>query len=110
MKPERAHDHLSLDWLGDAGGCAGQNSMIIRTDGTLAPCFLMYCATHDWGLVGNHQFETGQPDSMKQSCQLHCFSTLNHNLAYCYKASRAIKWTLEQALRGFQSTTGSFDD
>lgn len=89
---------------------AGENSMIIRTDGTLAPCFPMYSATYDWGLVGHHRFETRQLDSMKHSCQAHCFSTLNHNLAYCYKASRAIKWTLKQALRGFQGTTGSFED
>jgi MoaA/NifB/PqqE/SkfB family radical SAM enzyme len=89
---------------------AGENSMIIRTDGTLAPCFPMYSATYDWGIVGHHRFETRQLDAMKQSCQSHCFSTLNHNLAYCYKASRAIKWTLRQALRGFQGTTGSFED
>ena len=31
---------------------AGQNSIIIRTDGTLAPCFPMYSATEDWGVVG----------------------------------------------------------
>jgi hypothetical protein len=84
--------------------------MIIRTDGTLAPCFPMYSATYDWGIVGQHRFETRQLDAMKQSCQSQCFSTLNHNLAYCYKASRAIKWTLKQALRGFQGTTGSFED
>src|SRR5215469_11685453 len=89
---------------------AGENSISIRTDGTLAPCFPMYSATYDWGLVGDHRFETRQLNAMKQSCQPHCFSTLNHNLAYCYKASRAIKWTLKQALRGFQGTTGSFED
>jgi hypothetical protein len=84
--------------------------MIIRTDGTLAPCFPMYSATYDWGVVGNHRFEAKQLDSMKQTCQTHCFSTLNHNLAYCYKASRAIKWTLKQAMNRFQGTTGSFED
>jgi MoaA/NifB/PqqE/SkfB family radical SAM enzyme len=89
---------------------AGHNNVIIRTDGTLAPCFPMYSATHDWGVVGNHNFEKQQLDAMKQSCQPHCFSTLNHNLAYCYKASRAIKWTIKQAFRGFQGTTGSFED
>lgn len=89
---------------------AGQNSMIIRTDGTLAPCFPMYSATYDWGVVAKHGFDVEQLDSMKQTCQSHCFSTLNHNLAYCYKASRAIKWTMKQALRGFQGTTGSFED
>jgi len=32
---------------------------------------------------------------MKQTCQQHCFSTLNHNLAYCYDDARVIKfvWT-----------------
>ncbi len=89
---------------------AGHNSMIIRTDGTLAPCFPMYSANYDWGVVGDHRFETAQLQEMKGGCQSHCFSTLNHNLAYCYKASRAIKWTLKQALRGFQGTTGSFED
>ena len=89
---------------------AGQNSLIIRTDGTLAPCFPMYSATHDWGTAGNPCFEKQQLADMKVECQKHCFSTLNHNLAYCYDASRAIRWVLKQAARGFQGTTGSFDD
>jgi len=29
---------------------------------------------------------------MKSTCQQHCFSTLNHNLAYCYNDARVIKW------------------
>jgi len=65
---------------------AGQNSLIIRTDGTLAFCFPMYSATHDW------------------------FSTLNHNLAYCYHATRAIRSVRKQAAHGFRGTTGSFED
>ncbi len=87
---------------------AGQNSLIIRVDGTLAPCFPMYSATHDWGTIENHRFEVSQLDEMKTSCQKHCFSTLNHNLGFCYNDSRAIKWVLKQAARGFQGTTGSF--
>ena len=89
---------------------AGHNSLIIRTDGTLAPCFPMYSATYNWGAVGKHGFEDIQLSDMKKSCQTHCFSTLNHNLAYCYKASRAIKWVARQAARGFQGTTGSFEE
>ena len=38
---------------------AGQNSLIIRVDGTLAPCFPMYTANYDWGVVGDHKFERG---------------------------------------------------
>jgi MoaA/NifB/PqqE/SkfB family radical SAM enzyme len=89
---------------------AGQNSLIIRVDGTLAPCFPMYSARHDWGLVGNHNFRVPQLNEMKKECQTHCFSTLNHNLGYCYDAARAFKWVFKQASRGFQGTSGSFDD
>lgn len=87
---------------------AGQNSLIIRTDGTLAPCFPLYSAKHDWGAIEDHKFEVPQLNEMKKSCQTHCFSTLNHNLGFCYNDSRVIKWVLQQALHGFQGVTGSF--
>jgi MoaA/NifB/PqqE/SkfB family radical SAM enzyme len=88
---------------------AGQNSLIIRVDGSLAPCFPMYSASYDWGMIENHKFEVKQLTEMKKSCQTHCFSTLNHNLGYCYDDGRVIRWVLRQALRGFQGVTGSFD-
>jgi MoaA/NifB/PqqE/SkfB family radical SAM enzyme len=87
---------------------AGHNNVIVRVDGTLAPCFPMYSATYDWGTAGDHKFETKQLDEMKKGCQPHCFSTLNHNLAYCYDAARVVKWLGKQAARGFQGATGSF--
>jgi MoaA/NifB/PqqE/SkfB family radical SAM enzyme len=89
---------------------AGQNSLIIRVDGTLAPCFPMYSAKYDWGVVEKHKFEVGQLDEMKKECQTHCFSTLNHNLGFCYNDARVIKWVVRQALRGFQGVSGSFTD
>lgn len=91
-------------------GCrAGQNSIIIHVDGALAPCFPMYSATYDWGVVGQHTFDTRQLDEMKKTCETLWFSTLNHNLAYCYDAGRAIRWVLKQVMRGFQGIAGSFD-
>ena len=87
---------------------AGQNSLIIRVDGTLAPCFPMYSATHNWGTIENHRFDNSQLDHMKTSCQTHCFSTLNHNLGFCYNDTRVIKWVLKQASHGFQGVSGSF--
>ena len=73
----------------------GQNNVIVRTDGTLAPCFPMYPATYDWGTIDAHKFTSEQLVPMKKVCQQHCFSTLNHNLAYCYNDARVIKfiWT-----------------
>jgi hypothetical protein len=61
----------------------------------VAPCFPMYASTYDWGNIDKHKFDDGQLAGMKKTCQQHCFSTLNHNLAYCYNDARVIKfvWT-----------------
>jgi MoaA/NifB/PqqE/SkfB family radical SAM enzyme len=88
---------------------AGQNNVIIRVDGSLAPCFPMYSATYDWGTIGNHKFEVRQLDDMKESCQKHCFSTLNHNLAYCYNDMRVIRWLWKQAKNRFQGGADTFE-
>jgi len=87
---------------------AGQNSLIIRTDGTLAPCFPMYSATHDWGVIGDHKFDVKQLDDMKVDCTKHCLSTCNYILGYCYDNLRVIKWGLTQAMHGFRGVSGSF--
>jgi MoaA/NifB/PqqE/SkfB family radical SAM enzyme len=87
---------------------AGQNSLIIRTDGTLAPCFPMYSATHDWGVVGAHKFDVKQLDEMKVECSKHCLSTCNYILGYCYDTSRVLTWAAKQAMHGFKGATGSF--
>lgn len=84
---------------------AGQNSLIIRTDGTLAPCFPMYSATHDWGAINNPKFDTKQLDEMKVECSKHCLSTCNYILAYCYDTARVIKWVARQSLHGFRGAT-----
>jgi len=61
---------------------ADQNGVIIRTDGTVAPCFPMYGATFYRGNIDRPQFD--QP-------RRHCFSTLNHTLAYCYNDAGVVK-------------------
>ena len=89
---------------------AGQNNVIIRTDGTVAPCFPMYAASYDWGNIEDSHFDAGELRHMKKTCQRHCFSTLNHNLAYCYNDARVIKWLWKQALNGFRGGARSFED
>jgi MoaA/NifB/PqqE/SkfB family radical SAM enzyme len=88
---------------------AGQNTVIIREDGTLAPCFPMYSSNYDWGIVGNDRFEKAQLDEMKVSCNKHCLSTCNYILSYCYDTTRVLKWIGKQAARGFNGVSGSFD-
>src|ERR1051325_3802386 len=89
---------------------AGQHNVIIRTDGTVAPCFPMYGSTFDWGNIDKPKFDQKQLLDMKKSCQRHCFSTLNHNLGYCYDDARVIKWLWKQAKNGFQGGAKSFED
>jgi hypothetical protein len=74
---------------------AGQNNVVVRTDGTLAPCFPMYSSPFDWGNIEQPKFDPAQLADMKKKCQRHCFSTLNHNLAYYYNDAWVIKfvWT-----------------
>jgi MoaA/NifB/PqqE/SkfB family radical SAM enzyme len=88
---------------------AGHNTMIIRVDGTLAPCFPMYSATHDWGVIGSPRFERAQLADMKKTCERHCYSTLNHIVGYGYNDRRAIQWLFKQALNGFQGIRGNFE-
>jgi len=90
---------------------AGQNNVIIRTDGTVAPCLPMYGATYNWGNIDQPRFDQQQLASMKKTCQQHCFSTLNHNLAYCYDDVRVIKWLWSNVIKNrFQGGVRSFDD
>jgi MoaA/NifB/PqqE/SkfB family radical SAM enzyme len=91
-------------------GCrAGQNTMIIRVDGTLAPCFPLYSATYDWGVAGSPKFNNKQLTEMKKECELHCFSTLNHIVSYVYNNGRVIKWILKHARTGFTTAQGTVE-
>jgi MoaA/NifB/PqqE/SkfB family radical SAM enzyme len=88
----------------------GQNNVIIRTDGTVAPCFPMYSATYNWGNIDKFNFDPTELKTMKKTCEKHCFSTLNHNLSYCYDGKRVMKWMWKQAKNGFGAGARSFED
>jgi MoaA/NifB/PqqE/SkfB family radical SAM enzyme len=87
---------------------AGEHSLIIRTDGTLAPCFPMYSATVDWGTIGNHKFDRNQLNEMKVECSKHCLSTCNYILGFCYNTRRVVTWGMKQAMHGFKGASGGF--
>jgi MoaA/NifB/PqqE/SkfB family radical SAM enzyme len=91
-------------------GCrAGQNTLIVRTDGTLAPCFPMYSATYDWGVAGAPKFDRAQLTEMKKECEKTCFSTLNHIVSYVYNNGRVIRWILRHAKNGFTRAEGTVE-
>ncbi len=87
---------------------AGHNTSLIRTDGTLAPCFSMYSSTYDWGTIENPKFDFRQLDEMKKTCKLHCLSTCQHTTGYAYSLWRVTKWLARQARRGFRGVSGGF--
>jgi MoaA/NifB/PqqE/SkfB family radical SAM enzyme len=75
---------------------AGQSNVVVRTDGTLAPCFPMYPSPFNWGNLDCAKFDQQQLAEMKKQCQRHCFSTLNHNLAYYYDDAWVIRFVWNQ--------------
>jgi hypothetical protein len=77
----------------------------------LHPNFPMYPSTFDWGNIDTPKFDSHQLKDMKKTCQHHCFSTLNHNLGYCYNDARVIKWVWKQAVTNkFKGGARSFED
>ncbi|PYX88562.1 MAG: hypothetical protein DMG68_08070 [Acidobacteria bacterium] len=71
----------------------------------------MYGSTYNSGNIEKHNFEWGQLADMKKTCQQHCFSTLNHNLAYCYNDARVVKFVWANLVKN-RMTGGamSFED
>ncbi len=86
---------------------AGQSTLVIRIDGTIAPCFPFYNENGEWGKVGE-QARFSEWDSSKQTCSRRCFSTLNYTVAHAYNDRRVIAWMLKQAKRGFRGVSGGF--
>src|SRR5215471_2856451 len=79
---------------------AGENSCLIRTDGTVAPCFPMYSATYDWGTIENPKFNRTQLHAMKDGCNTHCLSTTQYVLGHYYNNQTVLRWIIKQALHG----------
>ena len=49
--------------------------------------------------------------NLKNICQRHCFSTLNHNLGYCYNDARVIRWVWKQVVTNrLKGGAKSFED
>jgi MoaA/NifB/PqqE/SkfB family radical SAM enzyme len=77
----------------------GQNMVICRTDGTVAPCYPMRESGHDWGAVGCEKFDACQLAEMKQTCSGSCFSTVGFMLANYYDVGRVAREVSAQLAR-----------
>jgi MoaA/NifB/PqqE/SkfB family radical SAM enzyme len=83
---------------------AGQNCIVVRIDGTLAPCFEMYSSIEDWGKLGQHQLDQARLKSLKNRCNRKCLSTCNYNLASYYDAKKLFSWLVRNTIFTYRNT------
>lgn len=72
---------------------AGHNSLVIRTDGTLAPCFELYSSKKDWGRIFEPNFCQRELSLQKEECNPKCLSTCNFQVSHYYNSySSGLEW------------------
>lgn len=71
---------------------AGINTLVIRTDGRLTPCFEFFNDKSDWGMVGGPRFRRDRLDDLKKQCSSHCMSTCNFTGAYYCSFLTILGW------------------
>jgi radical SAM protein with 4Fe4S-binding SPASM domain len=78
---------------------AGILSMVIRLDGSFAPCFEMYGSEEDWGNVyDGPRFDRERLKELKKECSKRCLSTCNFQV-YHYTRSflYSLQWVAKHA-------------
>ena len=62
---------------------AGKMSMVIRLDGSFAPCFELYGSDEDWGnIYEGAKFDPDRLSKIKQRCTPTCLSTCNFQVCH----------------------------
>lgn len=82
---------------------AGKYSMIIRLDGSFAPCFELYGSDEDWGnIYDGHKFDPEKLAGQKQTCSPHCLSTCNFQVShYSRSFVYSAQWLAKHAYSSF---------
>jgi len=82
---------------------AGQLSMVIRLDGSFAPCFELYGAKEDWGNIHEGaKFDPVKLSVKKQECSPHCLSTCNFQVNhYSQSMLYSLQWVAKHAYGSF---------
>ena len=79
---------------------AGRNGALIRTDGTLSPCFDLICYDHDWGAIWEPKFDPDVLKEIKKTCNPNCLSTCYYTMAMYYNLGDFPQWIRKHALVG----------
>ena len=86
---------------------AGELSMIIRLDGSFAPCFEFYGAEEDWGnIYDGPKFDSVKLKEQKKKCSQHCLSTCNFQVNhYTQGILYSLQWVAKHAYGHFLGTS-----
>jgi len=71
---------------------AGHNGALIRTDGTLSPCFDLITYEEDWGRIWEPKFDRDRLRNIKKKCLLNCSSTCYHTMGDYYNLRYLPQW------------------
>ncbi|NQV02835.1 MAG: radical SAM protein [Bacteroidia bacterium] len=82
---------------------AGRLSMIIRVDGSFAPCMELLGTTEDWGNVyEGPKFDEARLTKQKKACSPHCLSTCNYQVQhYTQSMMYSLQWVVKHAYAHF---------
>lgn len=78
---------------------AGKYTMIIRLDGSFAPCFELYGSHEDWGNIDEGpRFDPQRLAGVKEKCTPHCLSTCNFQVKhYTRSLLYSLQWVAKHA-------------
>ncbi|RLB82954.1 MAG: hypothetical protein DRH17_04145 [Deltaproteobacteria bacterium] len=82
---------------------AGELSMVIRLDGSFAPCFELYGSTEDWGnIYDGPKFDPVKLAKLKKKTSPHCLSTCNFQVNhYSQSFFHSLQWVAKHAYAHF---------
>jgi radical SAM protein with 4Fe4S-binding SPASM domain len=86
---------------------AGKSSMVIRLDGSFAPCFEFYGSDEDWGnIYEGPKFDADRLSKIKEQCTPTCLSTCNFQVCH-YSSSLlyTIQWLAKHAYSSVLGTS-----
>ncbi len=86
---------------------AGRMSMVIRLDGSFAPCFELYGSNEDWGnIYEGPKFDRDRLSEIKKHCSSKCLSTCNFQVChYSRSALFNFQWLAKHAYSSIFGTS-----
>jgi len=86
---------------------AGKLTLVIRLDGSFAPCFEFYGSEEDWGnIYDGPKYDAERLSRLKQTCCRSCLSTCNYQTYhYTQSAHHALQWVAKHAYGNFFGTS-----